>query len=213
MDDALLRQFLITLPALLVSLVFHELAHGWVARWLGDPTAKEHGRLSLNPVRHLDLWGTAVLFLTYFGSGGSFFFGWARPVPIAPWHFKDPPRGMMLVGAAGPAANAALAGLAAGLAWLLYPDAPLWLLEAVNLTFALNVILAAFNLIPIPPLDGSRVVGGLLPAGAYRRWAELDRYGNLAMLGLIVLLVSVPGLFGDTIGAVLDAAYGLLPWG
>ena len=89
----------------------------------------------------------------------------------------------------------------------------LWALEAVNLTFALNVILAAFNLIPIPPLDGSRIVGGLLPAGAYRTWSGLDRYGNYAMLLVLVIVIAVPGAFDATIGAVLRAAYALLPWG
>jgi len=213
MSDELFRQFLYTLPFLLLSLVAHELAHGWVAWKLGDPTAKSQGRLSLNPLRQLDMWGSAMLFLTFLGSNGTFFFGWAKPVPIGPWHFRDPQRGMMLVGAAGPAANLLLAGLAALAAWLLYPSASEAVLNAVNLTFALNVILAVFNLIPIPPLDGSRVLGGLLPAGAYKQWVELDRYGNYVMIGLLVLIVAVPGLFDGTIGAVLDAAYGLMPWG
>ena len=212
MSNDLLRQFIFTLPFLLISLIVHELAHGWVAWLLGDPTAKQLGRLSINPLRHLDTWGTAMLFLTFLGSNGSFFFGWAKPVPIGPWHFKHPQRGMMLVGAAGPLANVAMACLSLGLAWLLYPSAPLWVLEAINLTFALNIILAVFNLIPIPPLDGSRIVGGLLPAAAYKGWSELDRYGNYAMLLVLVVVVAVPGAFDSTIGAVLRAASGLLPW-
>jgi Zn-dependent protease len=207
------RQFFYTLPFLLVSLVLHELAHGWAAYALGDPTAKQHGRLSLNPIRHLELFGTAMLFLTFFGTGGSFFFGWAKPVPIAPWYFKHPQRGMMLVGAAGPLMNMAIAAVAGGLAWLLYPWAPLWVLEAISLTFQLNIILAAFNLIPLPPLDGSRVLGGLLPAAAYKTWAGLDRYAIYTMLIVLVLINRVPGLFDSTIGAVLDASYRLLPWG
>ncbi len=213
MSNELLTEFLYTLPFLILSLVFHEMAHGWVAYGLGDKTAAEQGRLSPNPLRHLDTWGTAMLFLTFLGSGGSFFFGWAKPVPIAPWHFRHPQRGMMLVGAAGPLMNVAIAAVAAGLAWLLYPGAPLGVLKAVNLTFALNVILALFNLIPIPPLDGSRIVGGLLPARLYPAWAGLDRYGNYAMLLVLVIVIAVPGAFGNTIGAALDAAYRLLPWG
>jgi Zn-dependent protease len=106
-DKGLIVQFLIVSPLLLVSLVLHELAHGWVAWKLGDPTARAHGRLTLNPVKHLDTWGTIMLAVTFIGSQGSFFFGWAKPVPVDPRYFKDPQRGMMLVGAAGPAANAA----------------------------------------------------------------------------------------------------------
>lgn len=213
MSSDTVRQFIYTLPFLLLSLVLHEMAHGWVARLLGDPTAAQLGRLSPNPVRHLDLFGSAMLFLTFFGSGGTFFFGWAKPVPIAPWHFKHPQRGMMLVGAAGPLMNLAIAGVAAALAWLLYPSAPVWVLKAVNLTFLLNVLLATFNLIPIPPLDGSRILGGLLPADAYNAWAKLDRYGMYTMLLVLVVINRAPGVYDSTIGAVLGAAYRLLPWG
>ncbi len=163
-NDLFLR-FLVTLPLLLLSLVVHELAHGWVAWKLGDPTAKLHGRLTLNPLRQLDVWGTVALVVTFVGSGGSFFFGWAKPVPISPWHFKDPQRGMMLVGAAGPAANFALALVAAGLVWLTYTWS-LFAAQALALAFLLNVVLGVINLIPVPPLDGSRVVGGFLPRDA-----------------------------------------------
>ena len=213
MNEELFRQFLYALPFLLLSLVLHEMAHGWVAWLLGDPTAAGQGRLSANPLRHLDTWGTAMLFLTFLGSGGAFFFGWAKPVPIVPQHFRHPQRGMMLVGAAGPCANLLVAGLAAGLAWVVWPAGPLWLLQAVNLVFVLNVILAVFNLIPIPPLDGSRVVGGLLPSDAYKAWSALDRYGSYTMILLLGLIVGVPGLFDATVGALLDQAYRLLPWG
>lgn len=213
MSNELLREFLYTLPFLLLSLVLHEMAHGWVAYLLGDRTARDRGRLSPNPLRHLDLWGTAILFLTFFGSGGSFFFGWAKPVPIAPWNFRHPQRGMALVGAAGPLMNLAIAGSAAALAWLLYPSAAISVLQALNLTFQLNVILALFNLIPIPPLDGSRIVGGVLPAPLYRSWVALDRYGNYVMLLILFVIITVPGAFGSTIGAALDAATRLLPWG
>jgi Zn-dependent protease len=212
-SGAMAGRFLYTLPFLLLSLVLHEMAHGWVARRLGDPTAAQLGRLSPNPLRHLDLFGTAMLFLTYFGTGGSFFFGWAKPVPIAPWNFKHPQRGMMLVGAAGPLMNLCIAGVAAGLGWVLYPWGPLWALNAVNLTFLLNVTLAVFNLIPLPPLDGSRILGGLLPPTAYRAWVQLDRYGMYTVVLAIVLFNRVPGAYDATIGAALNAAYHLLPWG
>jgi len=211
-ENVLLVRFVITLPLLLVSLVIHELAHGWVAWKLGDPTAKQHGRLTLNPVGHLDVWGSIMLVVTFLGSGGTFFFGWAKPVPISPWHFKDPQRGMMLVGLAGPVANVALALVAAGLVWLTYSSS-LFVAQALALAFVLNVVLGALNLVPIPPLDGSRVVGGLLPRDLYLRWAALDRYGNYVFLGLVVLMVAVPQVFGATIGAVLQWSFRLLPGG
>ena len=211
-DNGLVVQFLIISPLLLVSLVLHELAHGWVAWKLGDPTAKLHGRLTLNPLKHLDTWGTVMLAVTFLGSGGRFFFGWAKPVPISPWHFKDPQRGMMLVGAAGPITNYLLAIVAAGLIWLTYTWS-LWLAHTLYILFALNVILGTINLIPIPPLDGSRVLGGFLPREAYARWVTYDRYGNYVFLGLFVVMVAFPAVFSDTIGAVLDWAYLLLPGG
>ena len=211
-DNGLFVQFLIISPLLLVSLVLHELAHGWVAWKLGDPTAKLHGRLTLNPLKHLDPWGTVMLAVTFLGSGGRFFFGWAKPVPISPQYFKDAQRGMMLVGAAGPAANFALALAAAGLIWLTYTWS-LFLAEALFMLFVLNVILMAFNLVPIPPLDGSRVVGGFLPRDLYLRWVDLDRYGNFVFMGLLVVMLAAPQVFEATIGRVLDWAYLLLPWG
>jgi len=206
----LLLAFVIVLPLLLVSLVVHELAHGWAALRLGDPTAREQGRLSLNPLRQLDPWGTVVLVVSFLGSGGSFFFGWARPVPISPWRFKDPQRGMMLVGAAGPAANLALAAFAAAGVWLTYGPAP-FVAEILALAFVLNVVLALLNLVPVPPLDGSRVVGGLLPREMWLRWMALDRYGNVVFVVLLVLLVAVPEVFSRTIGAILERAFDLLP--
>jgi Zn-dependent protease len=206
----LLLAFVIVLPLLLVSLVVHELAHGWVAQRLGDTTARDQGRLSFNPLRQLDPWGTAVLVVSFVGSGGSFFFGWARPVPISPWRFKDPQRGMMMVGAAGPAANVALALLSAAGVWLTYESVP-FLADVLALSFSLNVVLALLNLVPIPPLDGSRVVGGVLPRSLWMKWMALDRFGNTVFLVLVVVLVAAPEVFAATIGAALDWAWGLLP--
>jgi len=211
-DTSLVGQFLLVSPLLLVSLVLHELAHGWVAWKLGDPTAKLHGRLTLNPLKHLDPWGAVMLAITFFGSGGSFFFGWAKPVPISPWQFKDPQRGMMLVGLAGPAANLAVALIAAGLIWLTYTWS-LFVAQALFMLFILNVVLMTFNLVPIPPLDGSRVLGGFLPRDLYLRWAALDRYANYVLLGLVVVMLAMPQVFEATIGAVLQWSYRLLPGG
>ena len=211
-DNGLVVQFLIISPLLLVSLVLHELAHGWVAWKLGDPTAKAHGRLTLNPIKHLDMWGTVALLVTFVGSGGTFFFGWAKPVPVDPRSFRDPQRGMMLVGAAGPAANFAVALIAVGLVWLTYTWS-LFAAQTLALAFVLNVVLGVINLIPIPPLDGSRVIGGFLPRDLYVRWVDLDRYGNYVFMGLLVIILAAPQVFEATIGRVLDWAYLLLPGG
>jgi Zn-dependent protease len=211
-DSQLLVDFLLISPLLLVSLVLHELAHGWVANWLGDPTAKAHGRLTLNPLKHLDPVGTAALAITYLGSGGSFFFGWAKPVPVDPRFFKDGQRGMAWVGAAGPLTNFALALVSAGLIWLAYTWSAFLVKELYTL-FVLNVILGTLNLVPIPPLDGSRVVGGFLPRSVYPQWAALDRYGTYVFFGIVLLLFLRPGLFAATFGAVISFANNLLPGG
>jgi len=212
MNSDLVSSFLLISPLLLVSLVLHELAHGWVAWKLGDPTAKLHGRLTLNPLKHLDPWGTVMLAVTFFGSGGTFFFGWAKPVPVDPRYFKDGQRGMMWVGLAGPVVNYALALVSTGLIWLTYTRSAV-VTEALYMLLVLNVILGTLNLIPIPPLDGSRVLGGFLPREAYKRWVTYDRYGNYVFLGLFVVLVSFPKLFDATFGAVLQWWSLLLPGG
>jgi Zn-dependent protease len=212
-DSGLLLQFLVISPLLLVSLVLHELSHGWVAYRLGDPTAKMHGRLTLNPIKHLDTWGSIMLVVTFLGSGGSFFFGWAKPVPVDPRYFKDGQRGMAWVGAAGPLTNYTLAVIAAGLIWVTYTWSS-FLLEMFWMLFVLNVVLGTINLIPIPPLDGSRVVGGFLPRATYRKWTELDRYGNYVFILLFLVMVAVPGFFEATFGRVLELfMYVLLPGG
>ncbi len=211
-DADLLVSFLVTLPLLLVSLVAHEFAHGVVATKLGDPTPDLQGRLTINPLVHLDTWGTVALVVTFLGSGGGFFFGWAKPVTVTPGNFQDPRRAMMLVALAGPAANALLALVTAGLVWLTY-SWNLFLAEVLAFAFVLNVVLAVINLVPVPPLDGSRVVGGILPPGLYARWVGLDRYGSYVLLGLLVVIIAAPQVFDATVGAVLQWSYALLPGG
>ena len=211
-DTELILRFALVLPLLLVSFAVHELAHAYVATRLGDPTAREEGRLTLNPLRHLDLWGTVVLVITFVGSGGSFLFGWAKPVTTNPSYFRDPQRGMMLVGAAGPLANIAAALVSAVLVWLTV-GLSVFVAQALALAYLLNVLLAVFNLLPIPPLDGSRIVGGVLPRSVYARWVALDRYGNYVFLALIGILLLAPEVFEATIGAVLVWSFALLPGG
>jgi Zn-dependent protease len=176
---------LVTLvPIVLLSMAAHELAHAWVAYRMGDPTAKRAGRLSFNPIKHLDPLGTAMFFITYIFGG--WLFGWAKPVPVSPYYFKNRQRGMAMVGAAGPITNFVIAIIVILVLNWVQPDADGRVFEIVFLAFQVNVVLGLFNLVPIPPLDGSRVVGGFLPRRAYEKWVEFDRYGMLVVVVLII---------------------------
>jgi Zn-dependent protease len=189
--------FLLLAPVFVVSLTLHELAHGLVAYRLGDRTAKQMGRLTLNPIKHLDPLGSLVLVLTYFG--GSFLFGWAKPVPVDPRNLRRSPQvGMALVGAAGPATNFVLAVIA-GAVYAhteLTGDAFLLVAYAIEI----NVILGVFNLFPVPPLDGSRIIGGFMPNEMYRQWASLDQYGMYAVFALLIF-------FRDPTSRILESAF------
>ena len=188
-----LLDFLFLLPVLLLSMMAHEVAHGFTAYRLGDPTAKVHGRLTVNPLRHLDPLGTLMFVMTYLT--GSFIFGWAKPVPVNPYYFRDRQRGMMVVSLAGPLTNFLIAVLIAlalnalepvsgGILSLAGGDT---LFRVLFLSYQVNVVLGIFNLVPIPPLDGSRVLGGFLSPATYAKWLELDRYGILFILLLFIM--------------------------
>jgi Zn-dependent protease len=182
-----LLELLILVPVLLVSLMLHELAHAFVAYRLGDNTAKRMGRLSFNPLKHLDPVGTAMFFITYMIGG--FVFGWAKPVPVSPYYFKNRQRGMALVGLAGPVTNFILAvAFVLGLDAIHVDDTNGLLFRVFFMVFQVNLVLGIFNLIPVPPLDGSRVLGAFLPRTAYEKWVELDRYGMLMAVGVLILL-------------------------
>ncbi|MEW6752692.1 MAG: site-2 protease family protein [Candidatus Latescibacterota bacterium] len=176
--------FLLLALPLLYSVVVHELAHGWVAALLGDPTARSLGRLSIRPWRHLDPLGTLLLFVAGFG--------WARPVPVNLGNLRHQRAGLVLVSAAGVTANTLVAFLAILLYRLLVPS-PSGVLTAVLLSLAqVNVALAAFNLIPLPPLDGSKIVMGLSPSGVRRALSRLEPYGLLVIVALLYLDVLDP---------------------
>jgi len=176
-----LTSMLYTLPAVLIALTFHEVAHGWVAYRLGDDTAKLSGRLTLNPLAHLDLVGFLMM---VFAS-----FGWAKPVPVNPMNLRGNRKtGMLMVALAGPLTNLFLAYLTALVirviqeGWIPYNP---YFFTFFSLFFTINIILASFNLIPLPPLDGSKILAGLLPYRFSRYIYELERY---SMIILIILL-------------------------
>jgi Zn-dependent protease len=177
-----LQLYAIMAPGLLIALILHEVAHGYVAYLLGDPTAKAQGRLSLNPLKHLDPIGTLAFFFVRFG--------WAKPVPINPRYFKNPRQGMMLTAMAGPLTNFVLAALFAmalhAMPALGVPPGNFLFLACYYGVFV-NLILGAFNLIPIPPLDGSNVLAYFLPPRMAYKYTSFGRYGFILLIGLIVV--------------------------
>lgn len=179
-----LELFLYLLPLLVGSMVLHELAHAVVATRLGDPTPGEQGRLTLNPIVHLDPLGTAMFGITYWIGG--FIFGWAKPVLVQPRHFRHPQQGMALVAIAGPVTNFLIAVATA--AAITHLDVGERTLEVLILLYTVNVVLGIFNLFPLPPLDGSRIVGAFLSPRAYAQWSALDQYGMFILFGVIIFL-------------------------
>jgi Zn-dependent protease len=206
-DNVLIRIATWLIP-LIFAIVLHEIAHGWVANALGDPTAKRKRRLTLNPLRHVDPVGTIALPLALAVAGAPIF-GWAKPVPVVAHRLRNPRFHMMLVALAGPGMNLALAMLAAiALAGLraMDPNSNLvWFFLYLNLAnfLVINIFLAVFNMLPIPPFDGSHVVEGLLPRPLAERYHRLGRFGFPLLLFLLVALpLLAPRL--NLVGAVVE---------
>lgn len=216
MIEDYLQRIMLLIPPVLLALSAHECAHGWVAGRLGDPTARMLGRVTLNPIKHLDPVGTLAIFLTGL-------FGWAKPVPVNPRNFRDPTRAMMWVALAGPATNLFLAAVFAGVfkVMVAYGGAgfasssvtgPLFLM--VWISVRLNVALAIFNMLPLPPLDGSKVLTHLLPTDKAISFSKLEPYGFVILMVLIMtgivhevmsplIMITVKLLIGGMGGASL----------
>lgn len=189
------------IPAFL-CITLHELSHGLAALALGDTTAKDAGRLTLNPLRHLDPIGLLMMLTVHVG--------WAKPVPVDMRRFRSPKRDMALTALAGPASNVVIALAFLFLYGLLFRPltgsaAGEWLLETIQLTAVISLGLAVFNLLPFPPLDGSKIVFSLLSDEGYRRLMRLERYGSIILLALVW-----SGILGTPISAAIRAVYGLL---
>ncbi len=225
MNVDLILNVILSLIAVFMAIVFHEVAHGLVAAKLGDPTARSAGRLSLNPLAHVDMVGTILVPLTLgilkFFYPGTMLFGWAKPVPVSPANFRDRYRGMLLVALAGPGSNLLLGVVAALVGRLLFLAIPnLAATAALQDTLGANalhavlftlgmfvvycVVLAIFNMIPIPPLDGSRVLTFFLPASGRRIMLALEQYGFILLIVLLYLGVL------DFIYAWIDPVLGFL---
>lgn len=205
MEEAVHKMTVLAIPVL-IAITFHEAAHGYVALKCGDETAYRMGRVTFNPFRHVDPIGTVLVPLVMFLTSG-FLFGWAKPVPVNFRNLNNPRRDMVWVALAGPGINIGLALLSA---WLLrwvhiLPDTlgP-WAEENLVYSVLINVILAVFNMLPLPPLDGGRVAVGLLPTVLARPLARLEHWGMFILIGVLFIVPMV--------GAQLGLNWSVLPW-
>ena len=204
------QELVIVIPVFLLALTIHEFAHGWVANRLGDPTARLQGRLTLNPMAHLDIIGTIAIVLIGFG--------WAKPVPVDARYFRQPRRDTVLVAVAGPLSNLILAVsislLLQVMPWAALGPEWLWLTKPLyvmlNWSVVINVLLAVFNLLPIPPLDGSRVVAGLLPLRQAISYSRIEPYGFIVIFLLFYTGIIQP-VFSPIVGVLTHAIFSL--WG
>lgn len=202
-------------PPILLALTVHEASHGLVAWWCGDPTAKMLGRVTLNPMKHLDVLGTVVFFISAMAGAG---FGWAKPVPVNGANLKSPRRDSILISAAGPVVNILTAVLLALLAELLAgwglarSEFGATVIGMLKLGVIINGVFAFFNLIPLPPLDGSGILMGLLPPRAAMKYQSFGRYGFLILLGLLFLPRFLPGFPNIIQMLVVYPAFSLFEW-
>lgn len=202
----------------LIAVTFHEAAHGWVAWRLGDDTAMRAGRVSFNPIRHIDPMGTIILPGLLIALRAPFLFGWAKPVPVSVSRLGSPKRDMALVAAAGPGINFALAVLAM-LALGMLADVPVgqdnaadWIARNFANAVLINIMLAVFNLVPIPPLDGGRILVGILPESLARPLAKLERVGMLIVISVFFLIPFAAAELGFEADYAARALYQVATW-
>ncbi|MDQ7059500.1 MAG: site-2 protease family protein [Ghiorsea sp.] len=201
---AILHNISIWALPVLLAIVLHEYAHGWVADKLGDDTARWMGRLTLNPISHIDPFGTILIPLALLVMGAPFLFGYAKPVPINFNKLRNPKRDMIWVALAGPFTNLALALISTFILWIAFhmPEGLRWFAEPLAMmcqaSILINVVLFIFNLIPLPPLDGGRVAVGLLPGPWAYQLSRLEPYGFFIIIGLLVL-----GVFQTVLGPII----------
>jgi Zn-dependent protease len=203
---------------LVIAITFHEAAHGFVAHRLGDNTAYDLGRVSFNPLRHIDPFGTLIMPAILLMAHSPFLFGYAKPVPVNFRALRNPRIDMVLVALAGPATNIGLALLAAAafhVVGYLPANAAPWVVDNLKNALVINVILAIFNMLPIPPLDGGRVAVGLLPKVLALPLSRLEPFGMLILIGILILLPLAGSQFGlnlDVISAILRTSTGFVIW-
>ncbi len=206
-------QLIYTLPAVLIAISMHEFAHGYVSYKLGDPTPEQSGRLTLNPLAHLDPLGALALLV--------FKFGWAKPVGVNPYYYKNKKKGMVMVSLAGPIMNFTLAFLSIAIMGIILKTTGgyvgnfvFYIFNFLNYLFIINIGLGVFNLIPVPPLDGSKVLGAVLPTDKYFKYMKYEKYGmgillallyfNVLSLPLNAVLGSISNIMWNVVGFVLN---------
>lgn len=200
-----IESLIIVAAVAIIAITFHEAAHGFVAWKLGDPTAHQQGRVSFNPIRHIDPFGTVVLpLILYIASG--WILGWAKPVPVNPSRLRSPRRDMVLVAAAGPGINLALAFVSAVILVLIggVNAEPEFLRRLLTFSIYFNVLIGVFNLIPIPPLDGGRIAVGLLPGSLAYPLQRLEPYGMWIVIGVLLIVPLVTFQLGSEINPFRD---------